>query len=74
LRSFSVKLGASGRLIVSNAQAKWQSPRETKAPKLSSLRDKARDTPDWGWYNVGRDRFRLAFRTLNQADFEQDDS
>jgi len=36
-----------------------------------SHRDKSRDSPDRGWCNVGRDRFRLAFRTLNQAVLEQ---
>jgi hypothetical protein len=36
-----------------------------------SHRDKSRRSPDSGFHNVGRDRFRLAFRTLNQAVLEQ---
>jgi hypothetical protein len=36
-----------------------------------SHRDKSENKPDLSFYNVGRDRFRLAFRTLDQAVFEQ---
>jgi hypothetical protein len=36
-----------------------------------SHRDKSRNSPDLGFYNVGRDRFTLAFRSLNQAVLEQ---
>ena len=36
-----------------------------------SHRDKSENKPDLPFYDVGRDRFRLAFRTLNQTDFGQ---
>jgi hypothetical protein len=45
--------------------------KECAKPKLSE-QEKSRNSPNLEFYNVGRDRFRLAFRTLNQAVFEQD--
>jgi hypothetical protein len=34
-------------------------------------RETSGNSQDLGFHNVGRDRFRLAFRTLNQAVLEQ---
>jgi hypothetical protein len=33
--------------------------------------DESGNSRDSGFYDVGRDRFTLSFRTLNRADFEQ---
>jgi hypothetical protein len=73
--------GLLGAVYISRKRARVDSfKRSSKMPKARnnedvktglSHRDESENKPDLPFHNVGRDRFRLTFRTLNQAVLEQ---